>query len=219
MGNRVYVQRPVGRGDDAAGADHRARRRHRQGRLGLQDQPVPERRAVAPHRLGLARGRSGDGQHLRAERRRAGHRAEPRRQAAVEPLVRRGVRRLHDARRPDDVAARRRRPGHRQRRGLELGPARGARPSPHRARQAHRRRRLRRQSRAPGRTTPPTPRRSSPPSTGSACSSSASATAPSTPSSRRPARRSGATSPPSARSTPASRSRTTACSSRTATRT
>ena len=46
---------------------------------------------------------------------------EPRRQAAVGPIVRRGVRRLHDARRPDDVAARRRRPGDRQRRRLELG--------------------------------------------------------------------------------------------------
>ena len=50
-------------------------------------------------------------------------RAEPRRQAAVGALVRRRVRRLHDARRPDDVAARRRRPGDRQRGGLELGHA------------------------------------------------------------------------------------------------
>ena len=51
-------------------------------------------------------------------------RAQPRRQAAVGSVVRRGVRRVHDARRPHDVAARRRRPRHRQRRGLELGHAR-----------------------------------------------------------------------------------------------
>ena len=84
---------------------------------------------AAPHRLGLAGRRSGDRQHLRAQRRRRGDRAEPRRQAAVEPLVRRGVRRVHDARRPHDVAGRRRRPRHRQRGGLELGHGGGARAS------------------------------------------------------------------------------------------
>ena len=121
MGNRVYVQNPSGRGAAAAGARHGARRRHRQGRLGIQVQHLPERRAAAPHRLGLAGGRSRDRQHLRAERRRRSHRAEPRRQAALGPLVRRGVRRVHDARRPDDVAGRRRRSGDRQRRRLQLG--------------------------------------------------------------------------------------------------
>ena len=50
-----------------------------------------------------------------------GHRAQPRRQAAVGPLDRRRVRRLHHARRPHDVADHRRRPGDRQRRDLELG--------------------------------------------------------------------------------------------------
>ena len=121
MGNRVYVQNPAGHGDGAAGARDGARRRHRQGRLGIQVQHLPERRAAAPRRLGVARRRSRDRQHLRAERRRAGHRAEQGRQAAVGPLDRRGVLRLHHARRPHDVAARRRRPGHRQRRDLELG--------------------------------------------------------------------------------------------------
>ena len=93
----------------------------RQGGLGIQVQPVPERRAAAPHRLGVAGRRSRDRQHLRAERRRPGHRAQPRRQAAVGALVRRRVRRVHHARRPDDVAGHRRRPGDRQRRRLELG--------------------------------------------------------------------------------------------------
>ena len=124
MGNRVYVQNPSGRGAHLQERVHGARRRHRQGRLGIQVQPLPERRAAAPHRLGVAGRRSRDRQHLRAERRRAGHRAQPRRQAALGALVRRGVRRLHDARRPHDVAGRRRRSGDRQRRGLELGNGR-----------------------------------------------------------------------------------------------
>ena len=38
----------------------------RQGRLGIQVQPLPERRAAASHRLGVAGRRSGDRQHLRA---------------------------------------------------------------------------------------------------------------------------------------------------------
>ena len=71
MGNRVYVQNPSGRGADAAGARDGARRRHRQGGLGIQVQHLPERRAAAPRRLGLARRRSRDRQHLRAGRRRA----------------------------------------------------------------------------------------------------------------------------------------------------
>ena len=134
-------------------------------------------------------------------------RAQPRRQAAVGAVVRRRVRRVHDARRPDDVAARRRRSGDRQRGGVELGHAGGARAPLHRARQAHRRHRLRRripggrpvrhglrvaahrhdQRHAPADRRPRRRRRS-------------------TPSSRRPARRSGASSPPSAPSTPASSS-------------
>ena len=71
------------------------------------------------------------------------------RQAAVGSLGRRGVRRLHHARRPHDVAARRRRPGHRQRGDLELGRRRTAAAPLRRARQAHRRDRLGRQPRRP----------------------------------------------------------------------
>ena len=78
MGNRVYVQNPSGRGADAAGARDGARRRHRQGRLGIQVQHLPERRAAAPRRLGVAGRRSRDRQHLRAQRRRHGHRARAR---------------------------------------------------------------------------------------------------------------------------------------------
>ena len=70
------------------------------------------------------------------------------RQAAVGPLDRRGVRRVHHARRPHDVADRRRRSGDRQRRDLELGHAGQPRAPLHRARQADRRHRLGRQ---PGR--------------------------------------------------------------------
>ena len=52
-----------------------------------------------------------------------GRRAEQGRQAALGALDRRGVRRVHHARRPHDVAAHRRRSGDRQRRDLELGHA------------------------------------------------------------------------------------------------
>ena len=54
-----------------SGARHVPRRRHRQTRLGVRVQHLPERRAAAPRRLGLAGGRSGDRQRLRAGRRRA----------------------------------------------------------------------------------------------------------------------------------------------------
>ena len=50
-------------------------------------------------------------------------RAHQGRQAALGALARRRVRRVHDARRPHDVADRRRQSGHRQRRHLELGHA------------------------------------------------------------------------------------------------
>ena len=55
----------------AAGARDGARRRHRQGGLGIQVQHLSERRAAAPRRLGLAGRRSRNRQHLRARRRRA----------------------------------------------------------------------------------------------------------------------------------------------------
>ena len=71
MGNRVYVQNPSGRGADLQERVMCARRRHRQGRLGVQVQHLPERRAAAPRRLGVAGGRSRNRQRLRAERRRA----------------------------------------------------------------------------------------------------------------------------------------------------
>ena len=93
--------------------------------LGIQVQHLPERRAAAPRRLGLARRRSGNRQHLRA---RAAapqvDRAEQGRQAALGALDRRGVRRVHHARRPHDVAGRRRRSRHRQRRRSRTGARR-----------------------------------------------------------------------------------------------
>ena len=131
-----------------AGARHGPRRRHRQGRLGIQVQRLSERRAAAPRRLGLAGRRSRNRQHLRARRRRERRRPQQGRQAALGALDRRGVRRLHHARRPDDVAAHRRRSGDRERGDLELGRAGQPRAPLPRARQAHRRHRL---GRAPGR--------------------------------------------------------------------
>ena len=124
-GLRAEPGRPRG---GAAGARHGARRRYRQGDLGVQVQHLPERRAAASHRLGVARRRSRNRQHLRAERRRSGDRAQPRRQAALEPIARRRVGGLHHTRRPDDVAGDRRRSGHRQRTPYRTG-ARAA-PAP-----------------------------------------------------------------------------------------
>ena len=83
------------------------------------------------------------------------------------------------------------------------GTQRQPRPPPHRPRQAHRRRHLRRQPGRPALRHRVCRADRSPPSTACACSSPGWATAPSTPSSRRPARRCGASSPPSAPSTPA----------------
>ena len=139
---------PHGQGHHAAGARHRARRRYRQARLGIQVQRLPERRPATPRRVGVPRGRPRNRQPLRHGRRRDRHRAEQGRQAPVGPFGRRGVLRLHHARRPDDVPARRRGPGHRERRDFELG-CRLAAPAPvHRARQADRPDRL---DREPGR--------------------------------------------------------------------
>ena len=70
MGNRVYVQNPSGRGADLQERVMALDADTGKVRLGVQVQPLPERRAAAPRRLGLARGRSGDRQHLRAQRRR-----------------------------------------------------------------------------------------------------------------------------------------------------
>ena len=72
MGNRVYVQNPSGRGADLQERVMALDADTRQGGLGIQVQPLPERRAAAPRRLGVAGRRSRDRQHLRAERRRPG---------------------------------------------------------------------------------------------------------------------------------------------------
>ena len=137
-------------------------------------------------------------------------RAEQGRQAAVGPLDRRRVRRVHHARRPDDVAARRRRPGHRQRGDLELGHAAQPRAPLRRARQADRRHRLRVAS--PGGRPYDTAYAAPIIATINGMRLLIAGTRRrrrSTRSSRRPARRSGATSPPSAPSTPASSSAAT----------
>jgi hypothetical protein len=53
MGQPRLPAEPVRPRRGAAGAGHGPRRRHRQGRLGIQVQHLPERRAAAPRRLGL----------------------------------------------------------------------------------------------------------------------------------------------------------------------
>ena len=60
----------VRRGRDDAGAADGVQRRHRQAALGAQVQPLHQRRAAAPHRLGLARRRSRHRQRLRLQRQR-----------------------------------------------------------------------------------------------------------------------------------------------------
>ena len=125
-----------------AGARHGARRRHREDGVGVQVQRVSERRPTAPRRLGVAGGRSGHRQYLRARRLRARRRPEQGRQAALGAFGRRRVRRVHDARRPHDVADRRRRSRHRERRHLELGHAGQSRAPVSRPRQEDRRHRL-----------------------------------------------------------------------------
>ncbi len=148
MGNRVYVQNPSGRGptlqERVMALDADTGKVVWEYKFNIFQSDVP------PHRVGWASPAAdpetgniyalGVGAH--------GHRAQQGRQAAVGALDRRGVRRVHHARRPDDVAARRRRPRHRQRRDLELGHAGEPRAPLRRARQAHRRHRL---GREPGR--------------------------------------------------------------------
>ena len=114
MGNRVYVQNPAGHGPTLQERVMALDADTRQGGLGIQVQRLSERRAAAPDRVGVAGGRSRNRQYLRAERRRAGDRAEQGRQAALGSIDRRRVCRVHHARRPHDVADRRRQPGHRQ---------------------------------------------------------------------------------------------------------
>ena len=75
MGNRVYVQRPIGRGATlqeqivALDADS--------GKVVWDHEMTLFQSDVPSHRVGLARRRSGNRQHLRAHRWRAGRRAEP----------------------------------------------------------------------------------------------------------------------------------------------
>jgi outer membrane protein assembly factor BamB len=80
MGNRVYVQQPTGRGPQL------------QERILALDADTGktawEYRFNLFQSVGLARGRSRDGQHLRAERRSASDRTQSRGQTVVGPLVR-----------------------------------------------------------------------------------------------------------------------------------
>ena len=91
--------------------------------VGVQVQHLPERRADAPRRLGVARCRSRDGKHLRAQRGSDRRRAQQGRQAALGAIDRRGMGRVHDAWRTHHVADHRRRPRDRECRRLELGDA------------------------------------------------------------------------------------------------
>ena len=81
MGDRVYVQNPSGRGAELQERVMALDANSGKLRVGVPVQPLSERRADAPRRLGVAGGRPGDRQHLRAGRQRLGRRAEPRRQA------------------------------------------------------------------------------------------------------------------------------------------
>ena len=120
------------------GAAGRARCRDRQAALGAALQHLPERRAAASRRLGVARGGSGHRQHLRLHRRRAAVLRLAGRQAAVGSIAARGLRRGHDARRPHDLADRRRRPGHPQYARARVGRPQSPGQSLLRLRQAHR---------------------------------------------------------------------------------
>ena len=157
---------------EPAGARHGARRRHRQGRSGstssTSSRATCRRIASAGRRrppipeTGNIYALSGGAQVIALE---------PRRQAALGSIVRRGVRRLHHARRPHDVAARRRRSRHRQRRRLELGHVRRtARTASSRSTSGPATSSTC-PTRAAARTTRRTPRRSSPRSTACGCSS------------------------------------------------
>ena len=115
------------RSREHAGAPRRDRCRDRQGRLGEALQPIPERRAAASRVVGVARGRSGDRQHLRVHRRRATDLRRAGRQGAVGSIAARRIRRGDDARRPHHVADRRGRQGHPQRADPRVG-----RSQPHR---------------------------------------------------------------------------------------
>ena len=170
MGNRVYVQNPAGRGTDlqervmALDADT--------GKVVWEYKFNIFQSDVPPHRVGWA-SPAADPETGNIYAFSVGAQVialEQGRQAALGPVVRRRVRRVHDARRPHHVAGRRWRPGDRQRSGVELGHA-GATAAHRfdRARQAHRRNRLRRRTPAAVPTTPRMPRRSSRPSTACGC--------------------------------------------------
>ena len=155
MGNRVYVQNPSGRGAALQERVMCARRRHRQGGLGIQVQHLPERRAAAPRRLGLAGRRPRDRQHLRAGRRRA---RSSRSSKDGKLLWERSI--------GEEFAAFTTHGGRTTSPLIDgdlvivsaaisnWGALRRAAAPLRRARQAHRRHRLRRDARAAGRTTP-----------------------------------------------------------------
>ena len=146
MGNRVYVQNPSGRGaalqERVMALDADSGKVVWEYKFNIFQSDVP------PHRVGWA-SPAADPETGNVYALGVGAiagRAEPRRQAALAAIDRRGVRRVHDARRPDDVADHRRRPRDRQRGRVELGHAGGAIAPFHRAQQTHRRDRVRRES-------------------------------------------------------------------------
>ena len=114
----------LGRRRRDAGTPDVLPRRHGQAALGVQVQPLHERRAAAPHRLGFTGGRSRERQRVRLQRQRPPDVAVARRQAALGTLARRGVRHVDDARRTRVVSDHRRRSAHRQRPDVQLGTAR-----------------------------------------------------------------------------------------------
>ena len=91
-----------------AGARYGAGHGDRPRRLGIQGEPLPERRPAASHWLGFACRRSRNRQHLCANRRRPGDRAEPSGSPAMDPIAGRGVGRVHDSWRSNDVSPGRR---------------------------------------------------------------------------------------------------------------
>ena len=125
----------LGRRRADAGTPDVLPRRHGQAALGIQVQPLHERRAAAPDRVGLASGRSGQRQRVRLQRQRPPDVAVARRQAALGALARRRVRHVDDARRARVVADHRRRSAHRQRPDVQLGTARRRRAPLHLVRQ------------------------------------------------------------------------------------
>ena len=181
-----------GRGPRAhAGAARGAGRPDREAAVGAAVQPLPERRAAASRRVGVARGRSGHREHLRVHRRRAAVLRVAGRQAALGSIARGGLRRRHHPRRPDDVADHRGRSRRAQHAGARVGRSQSPGQPLLRLRQADRAHGVGEPRRRRATTTPTIPRRSSSICRRAARSSSAAPTARITRCASTPARRSG----------------------------